>query len=198
MHFPALILLTLVPLLTPTLARPSDSISNTSASTSDPSKDFTDTRNSTMPDYYEAVHQAEYRLADILDRKDFDSLGLGMTEDAIYDNSALPGGAVLQGLGEIRRALETAFAGAMVRRDVAHDKIEPLGMGKVHVVTYLIFSRWDLDPAAQYDVSKTYRIWEKCDDIWVLDQGLWKLKYSTVTNMGPRPEAIYWGDEKKN
>lgn len=28
----------------------------------------------------------------------------------------------------------------------------------------------------------------------MLDQGLWKLKYSKVTNMGPRAEAVYWGE----
>jgi hypothetical protein len=58
----------------------------------------------------------------------------------------------------------------------------------------IIFSRWD--PGNLYDVSKTFRIYERCDDIWVLDQGLWKLKYSKVTNMGPKVEGIYWGDEK--
>lgn len=46
--------------------------------------------NATIPDYYEAVHQAEYRLGDILDRKDYESLGLAMAQDAVYDKSCYP------------------------------------------------------------------------------------------------------------
>lgn len=53
-----------------------------------------------------------------------------------------------------------------------------------HSITY---SHWD--PSALSDITKTYRIWYKCDDIWVLQDGVWKMQYSKVTNMGPGVEA---------
>lgn len=127
MHFPTPTLLALLPILSLTLALPSTPTPTSTTSI--------DNNNSTIPDYYEAVHQAECRFADILDRKDYDSLGLVMTQDAIYDNSALPGGSVMKGLDEIKQKIVAAFGDAMVRHDVTLDKIEPLGVGRVHVIT---------------------------------------------------------------
>lgn len=117
-------------MLSPTLALPSTPTT--------PTTTFISTNaNSTLPtpDPYEAVHQAEARLANILDSQKFDSLDLAMTQDAIYDNSALPGGAVLRGLDEIKEALRKAFEGVLVRHDVSHDLIVFEGVGRVRVVT---------------------------------------------------------------
>lgn len=55
----------------------------------------------------------------------------------------------------------------------------------------ITWSRWDEN--ALDDIKKTFRIWYKCDDIWVLQDGAWKMKYSLVENMGPRVEAPYFG-----
>jgi len=62
-----------------------------------------------------------------------------------------------------------------------------------YMLTYLIsliFSKWD--PNALGDPDKTYRVYEKCDDTFVVDNGAWKLKYSKVTNMGPAFEMPYF------
>ena len=58
----------------------------------------------------------------------------------------------------------------------------------------IIYSHWD--PKALDDPSKTYRVWEKCNDIWVLESGLWKLQYSKVVDMAPQFEAPYFGHGK--
>lgn len=55
----------------------------------------------------------------------------------------------------------------------------------------LIFSKWD--PTALNNPNKTYRVYEKCHDLFVIDDGAWKLKYSNVTNMGPKFEMPYFG-----
>lgn len=55
----------------------------------------------------------------------------------------------------------------------------------------LIFSLWD--PNALDDPKKTFSVYEKCDDIYVLSSGVWKMSHSTVTNMGPKFEMPYFG-----
>lgn len=54
----------------------------------------------------------------------------------------------------------------------------------------IVYSRWD--PEALYDASRTYRIYERCDDLFVLDGGSWKLKYSLVTNLAPKVENPFF------
>lgn len=63
-----------------------------------------------------------------------------------------------------------------------------------HASNSLTWSRWD--PTAPNDITKTYRLYEKCSDVFVLDEsdGRWKLKYSLVTLMAPKVEGIYWND----
>lgn len=58
----------------------------------------------------------------------------------------------------------------------------------------LTWTRWDT--AAPNDITKTFRLYEKCDDLFVLDEsdGRWKLKYSLVTLMAPKAEGVYWND----
>jgi hypothetical protein len=126
MHF-STPLLTILFLTTLSLARPSDSTPTTS--------DCCTNTNTTVPDYYEAVHQGEFRLADILDRKDYNSLGLAMTQDAVYDNSALPGGSVMTGLDEIKAKTAQAFGDALVRHDVTTGEIDAQGLTQAHVIT---------------------------------------------------------------
>ena len=46
------------------------------------------------------------------------------------------------------------------------------------------------------DIHKTFRIFYRCDDIWVLQDGAWKMQYSKVYNMGYGAEAPYY--DKQN
>ncbi|KAF2098535.1 hypothetical protein NA57DRAFT_56196 [Rhizodiscina lignyota] len=153
-----------------------------------------------QPDAYEAIHQAESRLAVTLDQKDWSALGQSMTQDIIYDNSQFlqqgRRGGVYKGLEQVINGTKQAFEGAQVSHSVTTAKIDLLSSIRAHVITYLIYSHWD--PKALDDPSKTYRVWEQCDDIWVLESGLWKLKYSKVTDQAPKFEVPYFGEDDKN
>jgi len=145
-------------------------------------------------DVREDIHQAEYKLAYTLDTKNWDKLHESMTQDVIYDNSAFgPGkGGVSTGLAQVIANTKAAFGDSMVEHIVANALINVDSSGqRAHVITYLIFSKWD--PTALNDGNKTYRVYEKCDDTFVIDDGAWKLKYSKVTNMGPKFEMPYFG-----
>lgn len=61
-------------------------------------------------------------------------------------------------------------------------------------VTSIVWSRWE--PKALHDPKKTFRIYERCDDKFVVDDGKWKLKYSLVTNLAPKVENPYFNKEK--
>lgn len=54
----------------------------------------------------------------------------------------------------------------------------------------IVYSRWD--PKALYDATKTYRIYERCDDHFVIDDGNWKLKRSLVRNLAPQVENPFF------
>lgn len=56
----------------------------------------------------------------------------------------------------------------------------------------IVYSRWE--PTALHDPKQTFRIYERCDDLFVLDQGTWKLKYSLVVPLAPKPENPYFND----
>jgi len=73
-------------------------------------------------DVYEAIHQAEYKLAYTLDTKNWDILGESMTEDVIYDNSAFgPGkGGVSTGLDQVISNTKAAFGDSLVEHIVAN------------------------------------------------------------------------------
>lgn len=70
---------------------------------------------------------------------------------------------------------------------------ERTGLTKGIATRSIIYSRWD--EAALKDVKKTFRIYERCDDYFVIDpaDGNWKLKYSLVLPLAPKPELPYFG-----
>jgi len=74
------------------------------------------------PDVYEAIHQAEYKLANTLDTKNWALLGESMTKDVIYDNSAFgPGkGGVSTGLDQVIANTKAAFGDSMVEHIVSN------------------------------------------------------------------------------
>jgi hypothetical protein len=58
----------------------------------------------------------------------------------------------------------------------------------------IVWSQWQ--PDALHDPKKTFRIYERCDDKFVVVDGKWKLKYSLVTNLAPKVENPYFNDGK--
>ena len=68
-----------------------------------------------------------------------------------------------------------------------------LKVGEANTCDSIVWSRWD--PEALDDPKRTFRIYERCDDVFVVDDGSWKLKYSLVTNLGPRVESPYFGEQ---
>ncbi|KAK5693975.1 hypothetical protein LTR97_009593 [Elasticomyces elasticus] len=140
---------------------------------------------------YNALIQAGYKTAYTLDTKNYEALGEVMTTDVVYDSTALGkyGGRSV-GLDEVKTSVAAAFGDDLVEHIVTNIYIMELQTPtKAKVVTYITYSHWD--PDALSDITKTYRIWYKCDDIWVLQDGDWKMQYSYVTNMGPGVEAPY-------
>ncbi|KAK8062643.1 hypothetical protein PG997_014740 [Apiospora hydei] len=148
------------------------------------------------PGLYEAIHQRENVLAYTLDTKQYNRLGESMTNDIVYDSRPLgPNyGGLSVGLKQTTDNIRAAFAGAKVAHHVSNAIIVPQKDGKAaNVTTYIVYSRWD--PAALNDATKTFRIYERCDDYFVVDSsdGNWKLKYSLVTNLAPKVERPYFG-----
>ncbi|KAH9208029.1 SnoaL-like domain-containing protein [Leptodontidium sp. 2 PMI_412] len=146
------------------------------------------------PDVYEAIHQVGFKLAHTLDTKNWAALRDLMAEDVVYDNSALgtSKGGISNGLDEVIANTKAAFGDSLVSHVVANSLIDLDSSGKkAYVIFYLIFSLWD--PNALDDPKKTFRVYEKCNDIYVLSSGVWKMSHSTVTNMGPKFEMPYFG-----
>ena len=84
-----------------------------------------------------------------------------MTQDAIYDNSALPGVLVMKGLEEIKKQSPTQYTRILeIRRDWCSCS--------------LIFSKWKR--AVLYDSNKTSKNYEKCDDIMGFGSGFVKIE----------------------
>ncbi|KAF2497947.1 hypothetical protein BU16DRAFT_456899 [Lophium mytilinum] len=168
--------LLLLPLLT-------TAIPLTTTSTTDAQKAIWDTQ----------LAQAEYGLAHALDTKNWTALSNYMTTDIYYDSSALGAGkgGVYTSLQAIIDGLKVAWKDKLVAHNVPNSLVDAVDRGKAHVYSYLIFSQWD--PKALEDPEKTYRIYEQCDDQWVLEDGKWKLKHSIVTNLGPKVEVPYFG-----
>ncbi|CAK3858638.1 Hypothetical predicted protein [Lecanosticta acicola] len=143
---------------------------------------------------YDDIIQAGYKTAYLLDSKNYTALGEVMTEDVVYDSSPLgPSyGGKSVGLENVQKAVKAAFGDADTEHVVTNLYIkEMISSIKTNVITYITYSRWDKD--AHHDIKKTFRIWYKCDDIWVLQDGAWKMKYSLVRNMAPRVEAPSFG-----
>lgn len=57
----------------------------------------------------------------------------------------------------------------------------------------MAYSHWVED--ALNDKTKTWRIYFRCDDIWILQDRTWKRQHSKVYNMGFGAEAPYYGKE---
>lgn len=55
----------------------------------------------------------------------------------------------------------------------------------------ITFSHWV--EGALDDPTKTWRSRTRADDVWVLQDGDWKLQSSKVYNMGFGTEAMYYG-----
>ncbi|KAF9881443.1 hypothetical protein CkaCkLH20_00589 [Colletotrichum karsti] len=159
-------------------------------------------KGSPTPDPYEAIHQASYLLASLLDTKQYSRLNEAMTDDIIYDSRPLGAyGGLSTGLAETSKNIAAAFGDALIEHQVGNALIRfnnPEATS-ANVSTYLTWSRWD--SANLHDITKTFRIYERCDDLFVVDpkDGRWKLKYSLVVNQGPAVEAPYFPqDEEKD
>jgi hypothetical protein len=87
---------------------------------------------------YEAIHQAEYKLANTLDTKNWAILHESMTQDVVYDNSAFgPGkGGVSTGLAQVIKNTKAAFGDSLVEHIVANALINIDSSGeRAHVIT---------------------------------------------------------------
>ncbi|KAJ4288859.1 hypothetical protein N0V88_007189 [Collariella sp. IMI 366227] len=141
------------------------------------------------------IHQRESILAETLDTKDWDRLGESMTKDVVYDSRPLGPdyGGLSVGLEEVIKNTKKAFGDAMVAHHVSNAIIKfNHDATKANVTTYIVWSRWE--HKALHDPKKTFRIYERCDDEFVVDDGKWKLKYSLVTNLAPKVENPYFND----
>ncbi|KAK4243696.1 hypothetical protein C7999DRAFT_17994 [Corynascus novoguineensis] len=153
----------------------------------------------TKPDVYEAIHQREAKLALTLDTKDWDRLSESMTQDIVYDSRPLGPdyGGLSVGLEEVIENTKRAFGDANVAHHVSNAVIRlNCQATEANVTTYVVWSRWE--PNALHDPKKTFRIYERCDDVFVVDDGNWKLKYSLVTNLAPKVENPYFNDDTDN
>ncbi|KAF6793823.1 hypothetical protein CSOJ01_13795 [Colletotrichum sojae] len=152
------------------------------------------------PDPYEAIHQASYLLASLLDTKQYSRLGEAMTDDIVYDSRPLGAyGGLSNGLAETTKNIAAAFGDALNEHQVGNAliKFNNREATSANVSTYLTWTRWD--PENLHDITKTFRIFERCDDLFVVDpkDGRWKLKYSLVVNQGPQVEAPYFPRDGK-
>ena len=87
---------------------------------------------------YEAIHQAEYKLANTLDTKNWAILGESMTNDIVYNNSAFgPGkGGVSTGLTQVINNTKAAFGNSLVGHIVANALIDlDRSKQRAHVIT---------------------------------------------------------------
>ncbi|KAF2665934.1 hypothetical protein BT63DRAFT_44493 [Microthyrium microscopicum] len=145
------------------------------------------TINLPQPNPFEAIHQAENDLALILDTKDWNSISRRVTQDVVYDSTALGQfGGLSNGIDQFIVNAKAAFGNALVAHHVTNGFIVFTSPSSANVTTYITWSQWD--PHALEDYSKTFRVFEKCQDVFVLQNGLWKLHYSKVTNLAPKVE----------
>jgi len=119
-----------------------------------------------------------------------------MTEDVIYDSRPLGPdyGGLSVGLQQVIENAQKAFGDAKIAHHVSNAIIRLNDDAtKANVTTYIVWSRWE--PSALKDAKKTFRIYERCDDVFVVDNGNWKLKYSVVTNLAPKVENPYFNGD---
>ena len=76
-------------------------------------------------DPYEAIHQAEYLLADLLDTKQYDRLHEALTDDVVYDSRPLGSyGGLSVGLEELTNNVRAAFGDAYNQHHVGNALIK--------------------------------------------------------------------------
>ena len=92
---------------------------------------------SPQPELYEAIHQAEYVLAETLDTKNYARLGESMTDDVVYDSRPLGPdyGGLSVGLEQTTDSIRAAFGDARVAHHVSNAIIKPSGGGQAANVT---------------------------------------------------------------
>ncbi|KAI5195314.1 hypothetical protein E4T42_08262 [Aureobasidium subglaciale] len=141
----------------------------------------------------EAFEAAEYKLAWLIDSKNYTAFGEVLTNDVVYDSTDLGAyGGRSEGLEQTVAAIRSASAGARVSHIVTNSLVfDAITPTKWRTDTYITWSHWVED--ALDDITKTFRIFYRCDDIWVLQNGAWKLQYSKVYNMGYGAEAPFYG-----
>lgn len=86
---------------------------------------------------YDAILQAGYKTAYTLDTKNYEGLGLVMTDDVVYDSSSLGKyGGKSVGLAEVKKNVAAAFGDALVEHLVTNVYIEQLQTpSKARVIT---------------------------------------------------------------
>ncbi|EJT74153.1 hypothetical protein GGTG_07999 [Gaeumannomyces tritici R3-111a-1] len=101
----------------------------------------------------------------------YDRLREAMTDDVVYDSRPLgPAyGGLSAGLEQTTANIRAAFGDALVEHQVGNALVAFTNdqATAANVSTYLTWSRWD--KAAPGDVTKTFRIFERCDDVFVVD-----------------------------
>ncbi|THW79679.1 hypothetical protein D6D19_00983 [Aureobasidium pullulans] len=141
---------------------------------------------------FEALISAEYKTAWLIDSQNYTALGEVFADDIIYDSTDLGAyGGRAEGLDAAASALRALGNGARVSHLVTNTLVlDAITPKKWRVITW---SHW-VDGALD-DITKTWRIFYRCDDIWVIQDGVWKLQYSKVLNMGYGAEAPYYGNK---
>lgn len=85
---------------------------------------------------YDAIVQAGYKTAYLLDSKDYEALGEVMTDDVVYDSTALGAyGGKAVGLDQVKSAVEHAFGGAYVEHIVTNLYIKEFRKTEARVIT---------------------------------------------------------------
>ncbi|EME80223.1 uncharacterized protein MYCFIDRAFT_156019 [Pseudocercospora fijiensis CIRAD86] len=141
----------------------------------------------------EGLTQAGYKASWTIDSKNWTALGEVMTKDIYYDSSSLGAyGGKSVGLDEVTAAISAAGKNAKTEHLVTNLYVKELQTPtKARVITYITWSHWV--ESALKDITKTFRIYYMCDDIWVIQDGAWKMQHSIVQNMGYKAEAPYFG-----
>ena len=85
---------------------------------------------------FEAIHQAEYKLANTLDTKNWTALGESMTQDVVYNNSAFGPqfGGISRGLSQVINNTKAAFGDSLVEHIVANGLINLYPSGQEAIV----------------------------------------------------------------
>jgi hypothetical protein len=88
------------------------------------------------PDIYEAIKQAAYKTAHIIDTKNYAALSEVMTQDVIYNSTSLgPGyGGLSIGREQVITNLKAAFGDSLIEHIVANSLIQLESATEAHVI----------------------------------------------------------------